>query len=199
MVSFEFTGGDPCLDFANTVDDRGSDQPQEQLTDYQRLLDWGSEAGMITRETADRLRRLASAAPGGARTVLREAIRLREAIYGIFSAVAERRTVPAAALASLDAFVRRSAEHARLVQAGRRFTSAWADPERHLESVLWPVSRAAADLLLGTEIGDVRQCASETCSWLFVDRSKNHRRRWCDMKVCGNRDKARRYYRRHAG
>jgi len=40
----------------------------------------------------------------------------------------------------------------------------------------------------------VRVCASDTCGWLFLDTSKNHTRRWCDMKSCGNRAKARKYY-----
>jgi predicted RNA-binding Zn ribbon-like protein len=196
MVRFEFTGGNPCLDFANTTDDRATDHPQEQLTDYARLVEWGSEAGVITRGTGERLHRLAAAAPARALTTLRAGVRLRETIHEIFSAVAQGRTIPAKALASLNDSAHRAAGHAQVVQANRRFTSEWIEPERHLDSVLWPVSRAAAELLLGAEIDDVRQCASETCSWLFVDRSKNHRRRWCDMNVCGNRDKARRYYQR---
>ena len=196
MVSFEFTGGNPCLDFANTTDDRGTDHPQEQLTDYARLLAWGAAAGVITRRTGEHLSRLAATAPASAVATLREGVRLREAIYEIFSSVAERRPLPEQALATLNQFARRAAGHAHVVHANRRFTSAWVDPDRHLDAVLWPVSRAAAELLVGRELDYVRQCASATCSWLFLDRSKNHRRRWCDMKVCGNRDKARRYYRR---
>ena len=34
------------------------------------------------------------------------------------------------------------------------------------------------------------------CGWLFIDRSKNRSRAWCDMAVCGNRAKASRHYRR---
>jgi predicted RNA-binding Zn ribbon-like protein len=34
------------------------------------------------------------------------------------------------------------------------------------------------------------------CGWLFIDRSKNRSRAWCDMAVCGNRAKANRHYRR---
>ncbi len=34
------------------------------------------------------------------------------------------------------------------------------------------------------------------CGWLFLDRSKNRSRTWCDMAVCGNRTKANRHYRR---
>ena len=63
---FEFTGGNPCLDFADTVDDRISDHPRELLTDYGRLLQWGEEAGVITARTAERLRHLTSEAPGNA-------------------------------------------------------------------------------------------------------------------------------------
>lgn len=35
------------------------------------------------------------------------------------------------------------------------------------------------------------------CGWLFIDRSKNRSRMWCDMAVCGNRTKAKRFYERH--
>jgi predicted RNA-binding Zn ribbon-like protein len=193
---FEFTGGNPCLDFADTVDNRTSDRPRELLTDYGRLLQWGEEAGVITAKTAERLCHLASEAPGNARTMLRTSIRLRDTIYDIFLAVAQRRVIPSTALAILNKAVRQTAQQAELVHANRRFTWEWIEPESNLDSMLWPVSRAAAELLIGEEIGYVRQCASETCSWLFLDKTKNHRRRWCDMKSCGNRDKARRYYQR---
>ena len=193
---FEFTGGNPCLDFADTVDNRTTGHPQELLTDYGRLLQWGEEAGVITAKTAERLRHLASREPGRAATTLRAAIHLRDVIYLSFSAVAQRRVISGPALACLNKAVRQAAQHAQLVYANRRFSWEWIDPGNNLDSILWPVSRAAAELLMGKEIGYVRQCASEDCSWLFLDETKNHRRRWCDMKSCGNRDKARRYYQR---
>jgi predicted RNA-binding Zn ribbon-like protein len=193
---FEFTGGNPCLDFADTVDNRTSDHPQELLTDYGRLLQWAEEARVISAKTAERLRHLASHEPGQALATLRTSVKLRDAIYLIFSAVAQRQMVPSTALANLNKAVGQAAQHSRLVYASRRFTWEWIDPGSNLDSMLWPVSQAAAELLSGEDIGYVRQCASEDCSWLFLDKTKNHRRRWCDMKSCGNRDKARRYYQR---
>jgi predicted RNA-binding Zn ribbon-like protein len=62
--------------------------------------------------------------------------------------------------------------------------------------MLAPVVRAAADLATSAELSRIRECGSDTCFWLFLDRSKNGTRRWCDMKVCGNRAKARRHYQR---
>jgi hypothetical protein len=46
---------------------------------------------------------------------------------------------------------------------------------------------------LGTERPRLRACGNRRCGWLFVDRSANARRRWCDPKACGNRMKVRRY------
>jgi predicted RNA-binding Zn ribbon-like protein len=42
--------------------------------------------------------------------------------------------------------------------------------------------------------GRLKVCPS--CHWLYLDNSKNQSRQWCDMKVCGNRAKARMFYAR---
>src|SRR5207249_84080 len=56
------------------------------------------------------------------------------------------------------------------------------------------IVRSAVDLLTSGERDRVKECASATCEWVFLDRSKNHSRRWCDMSDCGNRAKARRFH-----
>jgi predicted RNA-binding Zn ribbon-like protein len=72
----------------------------------------------------------------------------------------------------------------------------WAWCEVEVATPLWMLAEAATRLLTSEEMALLRACDSPTCRWLFVDTSKNHSRRWCDMKVCGNRIKARRFYRR---
>jgi predicted RNA-binding Zn ribbon-like protein len=196
---FEYTGGTLSLDFANTVNGRANDRREELLTSYKRLLEWAQGAKVITPSDADRRQRLANEAPGPAQSTLRHAIELREAIYAIFSAVAERRGIPSTALARLNASIQNAAEHARIVHTNRRFVWEWILPESRLDSVLWPVARSASELLTSDDLAYVRGCASETCAWLFLDKTKNHGRRWCEMKTCGNRDKARRYYQRQKG
>jgi predicted RNA-binding Zn ribbon-like protein len=196
---FEYTGGNLALDFVNTIDSRGSEQRNELLTDYGRIVRWAEGAEVIGGKTADRLRRLAGEVPGQAQGVLRHAIQLREAIHDIFAAVVERRGIPGTALARLNASVRIAAEHARIAHANRRFTWEWVLPDDSLDSILWPVARAASELLTSDDLVYVGRCASDPCGWLFLDQTKNHRRRWCEMKTCGNRDKARRYYQRQKG
>jgi predicted RNA-binding Zn ribbon-like protein len=58
------------------------------------------------------------------------------------------------------------------------------------------LAQAACDLMTSGMLDRLRACGSETCRWLFLDTSKNHTRRWCDMKICGNRMKARRFHAR---
>ena len=86
----------------------------------------------------------------------------------------------------------------RFEEGGACFSWTWDCNEEALDGVLWPVVRSAAELLTSEEAKLVRECASDTCTWLFVDRSRTHRRKWCDMAVCGNRAKARRHYQRRA-
>lgn len=193
---FEFTGGNVCLDFADTVNGRKSEHPEELLTDYARLLQWAEEVGVTNRRTAERLQQLAADAPGNAQLTLRHALELRDAIYDIFSALAFRHGIPSTALATLNKAAQHASQQAQVAYGNRRFSWEWVLPERSLDSMLWPVARAAAELLVSDDLAYVRQCASEDCAWLFLDKTKNHRRRWCEMKTCGNRSKARRYYQR---
>lgn len=190
---FDLSGGNLALDFANTVSFRLTDAT-ERLVDYNHLVFFGMQTGALTR--VERLFALAGQSPGRGKSALQKAIQFREHLYAIFSAVVEHRAVPGTSLAFLNVMLQEAAQHGRLVHTGRRFVWEWVHLDGYLDSVLWPIARAAADLLLSDDVDLIRLCAANDCGWLFVDRTKNHRRRWCDMKVCGNRVKARRHYER---
>jgi predicted RNA-binding Zn ribbon-like protein len=53
---------------------------------------------------------------------------------------------------------------------------------------------ATTELLTSGQLDRVRQCPG--CKWVFVDDSPKHNRVWCDMRICGNRAKVQRHYRR---
>ena len=191
---FELSGGNLALDFANTVSKRPTAHATERLSEYRLLVLFGMEAGIY--KNTDRLFIAAGSAPGQAKTALQKALQFREALFAIFSAVAEHRAIADNALLRLNLVLEEAAAHGRIVFRDRRFVWEWINLDHHLDSLLWPVARAAADLLLSDEPRQLRMCAAEDCAWLFLDRTKNQRRRWCDMKVCGNRVKARRHYQR---
>jgi predicted RNA-binding Zn ribbon-like protein len=185
-----------CLDFANTVG--GSrERPRETLHSYADLVAWSWSAGLILPAEADRLLAAAAADPAAAAAVYARAIALREAIYRLFSAVAAGRSPAAADLAQLNAALATALGRLRVAPAPDGFAWTWHTGDGlPLDRPLWPLAHAAAALLTGESLDRVRECASPTCAWLFIDHSRNRSRRWCDMADCGNRAKARRHYER---
>jgi predicted RNA-binding Zn ribbon-like protein len=191
---FDLTGGLLCLDFANTVDDRTEVHPQELLNSYYDLVSWSEQAHVLTEHEARRLLERAARRPSEASRVLQQAIAIREVIFRIFKAVAGDESPDGDDLDALSAAVADAQAHACIVSKGDGFIWDWAGNAGDMDRMLWPVVRSAADLLTSEELDDVRVCASDSCNWLFLDTSKNHSRRWCNMKSCGNREKARRFY-----
>ncbi len=196
QYAFDFGGGELCLDFANTLS--GSrERPTERLKSYQDLLAWGSQAGILNDEDVRHLGRLAAEHPRKAAAALAEAIALREALFRIISAVIAGTPPTDEDLTTLNAALPRALEHLRVAPRARGCEWKWTEEEGALDRMLWPIARSAADLLVSSEVQRVRRCAnSEECDWLFIDTTRNRSRRWCDMRSCGNRAKARRHYAR---
>jgi predicted RNA-binding Zn ribbon-like protein len=203
-----YVSGNLSLDFANTAGWHAGPEPEEYLTSYGTVVDWARQHGILDEGQAGRLRDRAEARSGAEAAALVEIIALREAIYRTFSAVAHRRQPAGADLELLDAVSREGAAHLRLVveppdvgspDPALRFGWVWTGLDDHLAGFLWPVARAAVELLTSKQLAQVRQCAGDPCGWLFLDLSKNGSRRWCDMSDCGNRAKARRYRERKKG
>lgn len=187
---FNYIGGSPCLDFANA---RARLERWLEAGRYGELLSWSVEAGTLDEDEARRLQKLAAAAPDLARATLERAVALSAALRRLFSALAEGESPAGVDLVTVNAELVEAMSHARVVEGDGAFAWSWAAADKDPARVLWPIARSAAELLVSEESAQVKRCAADTCRWLFVDSSRNHRRRWCDMKVCGNRAKVRRF------
>jgi predicted RNA-binding Zn ribbon-like protein len=196
---FDLIAGNVSLDFVNTLDDRHINdhdiQPKELLQTYVDLARFGEDTGILLPGQVDRLYERSYADPERAQETLLRGRELREAIHDVFWALINKRPVPPGALARLNDYVQVAAGHMRLIPVKGGF--AWGfDDLLDFDSVLWPIARSAADLLASDQLGFVRACSSKTCEWFFLDSSRNHQRRWCDMTRCGNRAKVQRFYAR---
>ena len=190
----ELAGGHLALDFANTVGQHEPEFLSEWLAEYDDLVWWGLRAGTLGDAEAEALFAAARARPDEARRVFGRALALREAVYRVFAAVGAGGAAPAGDLRTLNAELAAAGAHLRVWAEGEGFGWAWEGDG--LDRVLWPVARAAAELLVSGDLGRIGQCAGERCQWLYLDTSRNHSRRWCVMSDCGNRAKARRHYHR---
>jgi predicted RNA-binding Zn ribbon-like protein len=193
-AAFELSGGALCLDFANTWGDRRRPE-SDRLRSYPSLLAFAGQAGLLGRREATALARHARRAPAAAEGTLASARRLRDVLYRLFAAQARGRRAAPADLAAVNAALRDALPHLRLTRRGGGYSWGW-DGGGELAAPLHPIARSAAELLTSEELGRVRECDGATCTWLFLDQSRNRSRRWCSMESCGNRAKAKRHYHR---
>lgn len=195
---FDLTGGHLALDFANTLSRRDDlERRKEHLGSYADLISFAIQSGIISARQAKNLNDYAEQHGSQAHRTFSKGIELREAIYRGFAAIAQGKSATAADLALINKFALEALQHRRLARANGGYRWEWQlDDNNTLDRILWPIAQAAADLLTSDELRIVRWCEAPDCQWLFLDHSRNRSRRWCDMTVCGNRQKARRHYQR---
>lgn len=187
-----------CLDFADTVDWRTGRHRKENLPSYEELVAWSRRKGVLGQGDSERLNRLAKGREALKEEVMREAYRLREAIFRLFSAAAHGRRADPDDVGVLNLYLTRGLSKMTVQARGSGYGWTWRTDES-ADLMLFPVARSAADLLTSEDLVRVKECANEEqgCGWLFLDSSKSQTRKWCSMDSCGNRMKFKTYYERH--
>jgi predicted RNA-binding Zn ribbon-like protein len=191
---FELLGGALCLDFTNTIHDYAATDPREELHAYADLIRFGLQAGAINDRDSRSLLKHAAKQSTQAGKSLSAARAFRLVLYRIFANVAGGKHPAGRDLDFLNHEVAQIYGNLRVQNKGDDVQWTWKEDHQNLERVMWQIVRSAAELLTSKERELIRECGSKTCTWLFLDKSKNRTRRWCDMKKCGNRAKWRRHY-----
>jgi len=197
-LPFRFVGGDASLDLVNTVDWTGRGPERDRAGSYSRLVEWAAAAKLLAKQEAGRLRERAATRPDDAADAHTGVMEFRWTLKRLVGAIADGSRDGTAARATLDElnwFVAESFPHARLelpTDGASPPHWTWArDPER-LDAFLWPLVRSAAELIASTDPSRLRVCPGPDCGWVYVDRSRNGLRRWCEMSTCGTDEKSRR-------
>ena len=191
-VPAEPVDADRVLAFVNTLSGRPTSAPVERLDSYESLVVWAREQHLVSAAAADRLSGEARKHPHQAAAVLARAKDFREALNGLAAAIEAGRQPNADVLKTIGECLASAYANGRLVPHDGALQ--WvASAEDDLDRVLWEIGRAAGRLVVSPRLARVRACAASDCGWWFVDDTKNRSRRWCDMTLCGNREKLRRF------
>ena len=199
VVPHQFSPDDLCaghvvLDFINTAAGLNRD-PRDWLDGYARLVEWAELAGVCDAGLARGLTSLDHADPAGGQDALAQARLLRSTLYELIHTGREGVRPPEHAIEDLQRWCRRGGSAVELRwEANGAVRTSLRSCGLHVIGVT--IALAAADLLSQPLDGRLGVCAGRNCGWVFLDMSKSHRRRWCDMKTCGNAAKASRYYHR---
>lgn len=185
----DFVGGDVVLDFANTVTGRNG-VPRDWLPSYEAFCRWALARGVV--DEAECIRLLQDSAKSQGDRALARARDMREAIFRVVSAAAGSQDPEDDDVALITSAWRDAVGASGLT---------WASGEGLVKTRPWFGSdtialRIAANFpAWGAELSSsrMRLCEGENCAWVFLDKSKAGRRRWCDMATCGNHEKGERH------
>jgi predicted RNA-binding Zn ribbon-like protein len=189
IAAIRLDGGRLCLDFVNTIHDRYAREPEDYIGQPDRFIEWCVRAGAL--RSGERI--AAPRSPAKRIAWMRQARALRHHSHELLTAHIDAAPLPAEAVQCLDQWLHRAWASQSLGRDGHLH---W----RHEACDAWlPLKRIALDaldLISKASGSQLRHCANTTsCGWLFLDTSKNQRRRWCAMETCGTAVKMKRYRR----
>lgn len=192
-----FVGERFCLDFINTFNGwtPGLDVEKERLENFEDFLSWLKYAQTKDREETGWEIAFGEVDPDLQDRIMCDVRKLRKNLFEVFHAFANNRQPE---MCHMAAIYEKLAASLMFVEPLER-PKDLAGPDNHVRilkpgGLLYPIAHSAARLLVEDCLCHIKECSDDTCEWIFLDCSKSHRRRWCDMKSCGNRAKARRHY-----
>jgi len=200
---FVFIGDRLWLDFVNSDDSRRASTSADvvrrvdALRDFDLFIDWLHSAAVLDVERAAGMRRRAIQQPAGAAAALVDARRVRSALRTLAERGLQSGKARADALDEINRIHGRSAGTRRVeARADGSYARTFVTVGDAFAGLMIAVVDSAADSLIAGELARVHRCSDPRCPHVFIDTTKNGRRRWCDMATCGNRAKAARHRRR---
>jgi predicted RNA-binding Zn ribbon-like protein len=191
----DIIGGDAALDFINTV--TGRDQlPRDWLDSYMRLLEWAALVRLLPENILRALTRRAKTEPEAAAAALTRAKVFRETLFALLKGIVSGSAPSKAMLALLrEHWIAGTDAHELRFDDGRVVAELRNDAA-DFDLITSMIAYRMVEHVLPLPKDRLRICHGPNCSWLFIDSSKAGRRRWCDMAVCGNAAKFRRFQKR---
>ena len=117
---------------------------------------------------------------------------VRDALRAVVDAVVEHRPAPAPAIRTVNEALA-APRSLRLELDGEHVVVGHTHDGSPADQALVPIVDAIVGEIASGRPDRFRICANDRCRWTFFDASPTGRRRWCDMKTCGNRAKAARH------
>jgi predicted RNA-binding Zn ribbon-like protein len=186
-------GGRLAVDFANAPSYPGA--PFNDLS-WEEFIGFLEAARIVSAERSDQLLALPENDPRAAHALLTRATRLRDALREIFTALVRHEPIAPESTKPINDILRITEGHDELTEVDGRWKILFVARETGLDWLLAAIARSAAEIVLEGEAAKVRVCANPACGLFFCDKSRTHKRRWCSMAICGNRNKVASFARR---
>jgi predicted RNA-binding Zn ribbon-like protein len=184
-------GGRLAIDFVNTT-------PANDALSWERLIQFLEATGIVSAERGTQLLALPESDLPAAEGLLHKSQRLRSALRKAFAALLRKQKIAMEWVEPVNEILRITEGHDELVSVAGGWRMEFIAREGGLDWLLAAVARSGAEILSEGTRASLRLCANPHCGLFFYDTSRTHRRRWCSMAVCGNRNKVAAFARKHS-
>lgn len=175
-------GNHLCLNFINTIHNRQVEKPIDYLQDQATWVAWLGKVALKEKLETN----------NASYFNLEEVVALRELLYRLVIRLINRVECEKKDISEFNQHLLHLRKATKFsISNGHSLETILID-EQNLNSYLLHIVKAAHELFLFEEVNHIKACGN--CGWLFLDTSKSNRRKWCNMKTCGNEVKARRHY-----
>lgn len=188
-------GGVLCFDFINTVHSwRDDEQQHEYLDSYSTLVQWSAKVDILSAKRRKQLQQYASQHAEQAVKALEKIKQVRQLLYQFFAIIAAGNieALPDDLLHKFNTVLSDALSHIRFSKHNSRLGQDWKEDNTDLLQPLWIVMKSAYDILTGEDPQRIKECPA--CGWMFLDHTKNNKRRWCNPHSCGSIEKTKKYY-----
>lgn len=184
-------GGRLCLDFVNST-------PTPLSLPWRELILFLEASRVVSAERGAQLLALPQSDPQAAEGLLLKARQLCSSLRKVFLAMHRKQKIAGEWVESANDILRITEGHDELICDHGIWRIEFIAREGGLDWLLAAVARSAAELVAEGAGARLRLCANPRCGLFFYDNSRTHRRRWCSMAVCGNRNKVAAFARKHS-
>ena len=192
-TKFPLVGNHLSLDFVNTkIAENG--MPKDLLEGPADMAAWAVAVKLLDLPRAKKLAKLWQDA--GNRDEFEEVLRFRKVLHALVEAIARSESVTTSTLNAINAQLQKLNGYAEVLPSDEGFTKRFVLEIHAPSQLLGPVAEAASNLLCYGNPAYVKKCENPACVLYYYDGTKNHSRRWCSMKACGNRTKVAAFYQR---
>jgi predicted RNA-binding Zn ribbon-like protein len=189
IENISLVGGRLCLDFVNTTNWDGNNAIDDRLIGFSSILTWGARVGLIKFESNLIRMQERGGVEGGSDS---KVLRVKEFRYHLRQMLIGGDAPEDISVEALNGSLNPAINQTlKCVDQKMVLTL----HETDLSWILTPLGYSAVEILISPLRERVKKCPGSRCGWLFLDTSPNNRRRWCSMATCGNKHKAKNFYR----
>ena len=191
--TLELHGGNLCCNFINTVYAWKGENLHEYLGGYDDFIAWCRKVNAGDTLILTALQKKAAEHPKAADLALINIKKQRKLLYQFISLVAAKEYAGInRMLPQINTLINKAAIHLQFELNDNSFGLSLKDDPNDLQSPLWIIFQSLHDMLATENVDRIKECPR--CGWVFVDHTKNGKRRWCDPEECGTTDKMQRYH-----